>query len=91
MKKNLFTLLFSYLLFFPLSAEDITVFSPDKNLQVQLSMNADKSVVYAVTYKNKVMLEESPLGLITNESDFSRNLSFVEKSEQEIHEAYFEK
>ncbi len=50
----------------------------------------DSSLRYLVTYKGKVFLEESPLGLVTNYADFSNNLSFVEKRAQEVHKTYYE-
>lgn len=84
------SILLVVLMALPLSAEDITIFSPDKNLKVTLSLK-DKSLVYNVRYKDRVMLDDSPLGLITNVSDFSKELSFVEKKEQIIRETYFEK
>ena len=90
MKKSLFTLLYCFMFFIPISAENITISSPDKKLEVSLFLK-DNSVKYSVSYRNKVMLEESPLGLITNVSDFSKNLTFVEKKEQTIQETYFEK
>lgn len=90
MKNYLFALIFCVFFLLPLAAEDITIFSPDKNLEVSLFLK-DNSVKYSVSYKNKVMLEESPLGLVTNVSDFSKSLTFVEKKEQTIQETYFEK
>lgn len=90
MKKSLLTLILGVLLILPVSAEDFAVFSPDRKLKVNVFLK-DKSVKYTVSYNDKIMLEESPLGLITNESDFSKDLSFVEKKEQEIRESYFEK
>ncbi|NLO69577.1 MAG: glycoside hydrolase family 97 protein [Porphyromonadaceae bacterium] len=90
MKKSLLTLILGVLLILPVSAEDFAVFSPDRKLKVNVFLK-DKSLKYTVSYNDKIMLEESPLGLITNESDFSKDLSFVEKKEQEIRESYFEK
>lgn len=43
---------------------------------------------YNVSYKGAPILEDSPLGMITNVSDFSRDLRFVEKSERVIHNNY---
>ena len=80
MKKSLFTLLYCFMFFIPISAENITISSPDKKLEVSLFLK-DNSVKYSVSYRNKVMLEESPLGLITNVSDFSKNLTFFRMTE----------
>lgn len=73
----------------PLMAEDIVIESPNKNLQVMLLLK-DGSVSYAVNYNQKVILENSPLGLVTNMSDFSKDLTFVEKHEREINLTYKE-
>jgi Glycoside hydrolase 97. len=73
----------------PLSAENIVIVSPDKNVRVTLSLR-DGSLSYNVDYKGKVILENSPLGMITNVSDFSKNLVFVEKREQVISKTYTE-
>ncbi|MBF6597867.1 MAG: glycoside hydrolase family 97 catalytic domain-containing protein [Fermentimonas sp.] len=88
MKKIILSLISIFLLF-PLWAEQIVIKSPDNNLVVSLFL-ANGSLNYNVTYKEKTILEDSPLGMITNVSDFSRNLVFVEKNTQTIHKAYQE-
>jgi hypothetical protein len=88
--KKILTCLLALNLFVPLSAEEITINSPDKNLQVNVSLKHG-TVFYHVNYKDKKILEDSPLGMITNVSDFSRALSFVEKKENVINETYAEK
>lgn len=50
--------------------------SPDGNLKVRLAIEKGQPV-YSVTYKERVMLENSPLGVITNEGDFSRDMKYV--------------
>lgn len=90
MKKVFLFLSLLILMLPPLSAEEIVVFSPDKNLKVSLFLK-NNSLKYGISYNGKVMLEESPLGLITNVSDFSKNLTFIDKEENEIREAYVEK
>ncbi len=59
------------------------VYSPDKNLKVELFIENGKPT-YSVLYKNQVMLENSPLGLYTNEGDFYENMIFInaEKGEE---------
>ena len=52
---------------FMAKADDIKVLSPDGKLQVTISQNDKGGVVYNVMYDSKVILEESPLGLITND------------------------
>jgi len=68
-------------------AQDFTITSPDGYLQVSLLLK-EGTLHYHVSYKGATMLEESPLGMMTNVSDFSRDLQFVEKSERVIHNSY---
>lgn len=69
------------------SQDKMEVKSPDGNLVV--SINLLKSIpVYSVTYKGNIMLEESPLGLITNEGDFSSNMIFVGSTNGEVDKEY---
>ena len=53
------------------SAQTIT--SPDKKLQVKLSENSG-TISYSVNYNGKEFLISSPLGMITDVGDFSKNL-----------------
>lgn len=53
------------------SAQTIT--SPDKKLQVKLSENSG-TISYSVNYNGKEFLKNSPLGMITDVGDFSKNL-----------------
>ncbi len=76
-------------LFSAFAEENISIKSPDGNLQVNLFLK-DGSVTYRVNYKNKIFLEDSPLGLITNESDFSKELVLVESKENQIDKTYTE-
>lgn len=86
MKKVWITLLTAILFQF-VSASDYAVLSPDGNLTVNVSLQGG-ALHYNVYYKGKVILENSPLGMVTNVSDFSRDLQFVEKTEREILETY---
>ncbi|MBS9522745.1 glycoside hydrolase family 97 catalytic domain-containing protein [Litoribacter alkaliphilus] len=79
-----------YLLFnsFLTSAQEkSTVSSPDGNLEVQVWI-ADGQAQYAVSYKDNTMLVNSPLGLITNEGDFTTDMAFVSSSQDEISKEY---
>ncbi|MDN3670402.1 glycoside hydrolase family 97 catalytic domain-containing protein [Echinicola jeungdonensis] len=69
------------------SQNKITVSSPNGLLEVKVSMD-DGISMYSVNYKGIVMLENSPLGLLTNEGDFTSNLSFVDASTDEINNHY---
>lgn len=69
------------------SQNEKTVSSPDGNLKVSVLIENGKPM-YSVTYKGKTMLENSPLGLLTNEGDFSSNISFVEGINGEVDKEY---
>jgi hypothetical protein len=58
-------------------AQLIVVYGPDRNLQVNILLERGIPV-YSILYKNKIMIENSPLGLITNEGNFSGQIKFVE-------------
>lgn len=74
--RSIFGLFFLSFLF--IKAQSV-VKSPNGKLTVNVSLN--KGVpVFDMTYNGKVFLEKSPLGLITNEGDFSKNMSFVASS-----------
>lgn len=89
MKKINLSILFINISIF-LFAQDITVSSPDGNLAMHLSL-PDQSIRYNITYKGEVVLEDAPLGLVTNVSDFSKDLEFIDKKENIIEETYYEK
>ena len=67
--------------------QEKTVYSPDCNLAVTLLINGGKPL-YTVTYKNKVMLEKSPLGLKTNEGDLSTGVSYVNSKTDVVSKEY---
>lgn len=64
-----------------------SVASPDKNMVLNVMVEGGIPA-YTVTYKGKTMLENSPLGLTTNEGDFSSGLSLVESSAGEVSKDY---
>ncbi len=72
---------------FRLSAQEARVSGPDQQLQVKVFLR-NGVPNYSVTYKGKQILEDSPLGLITNAGDFSKNLSFKGQKESVINESY---
>ncbi|MGV3767009.1 MAG: glycoside hydrolase family 97 catalytic domain-containing protein [Chitinophagaceae bacterium] len=75
------------LLSFAGTAQDAVVISPDNQLKVAVSVQ-DGKAVYSVNYGGKVMLETSPLGLTTNEGDFSSGMKFISKSEDKVSKNY---
>ncbi|MGE5944956.1 MAG: glycoside hydrolase family 97 catalytic domain-containing protein [Flavobacteriales bacterium] len=68
-------------------SQNAEVVSPDGNLKVNVSVENGKTA-YSVTYNNKVMIENSPLGLVTNEGDFTENMSFVESTPDKVTKNY---
>ncbi|HDR50982.1 MAG TPA: glycoside hydrolase family 97 protein [Mariniphaga anaerophila] len=64
-----------------------SVASPDGHLQLSVIIENGKPV-YTVSYRGKSMLENSPLGLTTNEGDFISNMSFVESETSNVEKKY---
>lgn len=56
--------------------------SPDKKITLTVS-NKDKSLTYSVKLAGKTVLEESPLGIVTEETEFYRNLISVHPNSKE--------
>ena len=70
-----------------MEAEDLNVNSPDGNLKVTLSDN-DGKLSYTVNYKEHSIIESSPLGLITNIGDYSKDAKLVAQETSVIDEQY---
>ncbi|GHT56047.1 alpha-glucosidase [Bacteroidia bacterium] len=85
--KTIISLLVLLTLTTRLFAQDAIVSSPDAQLKVTVSV-LQGTPVYSVNYKDKVILENSPLGLLTNEGDFRTGLKFTGKKEGTIDEQY---
>ncbi len=64
-----------------------TVSSPDGLLSLNFFVDKGEAF-YQVDYKNQVVLERSPLGLITSGGDFSRGLSLVGSEQTSIKNNY---
>lgn len=71
----------------PLRSQDASVEGPDGNVRVAVSVKAGKPV-YTVTYKEKTMLEDSPLGLVANVGNFSEDMRYVGHTEKPIDKTY---
>lgn len=65
------------------------VASPDGHLQLTVVVE-NGTPLYSVTYKGKTMLEKSPLGLLTNEGDFSVSMRLLDSSTGEVSKDYVE-
>lgn len=69
------------------SQNTTSVSSPDGNLVVNILVKTGKPV-YTITFKGRIVLEDSPLGLITNEGDFSTNMNFENSTIAKVQEDY---
>lgn len=74
-------------LHFSTFANDAELFSPDKNLKVNLLIHEGKPM-YSVVYKGRTVLENSPLGLRTNAGDFSTGMKYLKKAEEAVSKDY---
>lgn len=68
-------------------AQVAEISSPDGKLKLNVFAENGKAL-YNLSFQGKIMLEKSPLGLITNESDFSENLKFVDNKKDKISKNY---
>ncbi|MBC7846702.1 MAG: glycoside hydrolase family 97 catalytic domain-containing protein [Flavobacterium sp.] len=69
------------------SQNTMSVSSPNGELTLNVLVKSGKPM-YSITYKGGVVLEDSPLGLITNEGDFSSNMNFVNSTTGKVEETY---
>jgi hypothetical protein len=85
---RVFTFLCSFLIASALYAQTVTTVSgPDGNLKLDVSIEGGKAL-YTVSYKGKSVLEKSPIGISTNEGDFTSNLSLVETHTGKVADEY---
>ncbi|WP_027379646.1 glycoside hydrolase family 97 protein [Chryseobacterium daeguense] len=84
----IFLLLISFGLLSEIKAQVAEIASPDGKLKLNIFSEEGKAL-YSVSFLGKMMLEKSPLGLITNESDFSKNLKFINSKKNNISKKYF--
>ena len=57
-----------------IKAEEKQIVSPDGKIEVTVS-DKDGQPTYSINYNGTPFLHSSPLGLVTNIGDFSRNMS----------------
>ena len=86
MRKTLFLSIFLTSSVFT-QADDVTVLSPDSNLQVTISTN-DGDVTYAATLGGLQVLEKSSLGLKTSVGDFTHGLTMKNCHKKEVFDCY---
>ncbi|MBQ2361841.1 MAG: glycoside hydrolase family 97 N-terminal domain-containing protein, partial [Prevotella sp.] len=61
--------------------------SPDGRIQVTLDIR-DGQPFYQVNYDGKIVIGESPLGIITNIGDFRQRLTLKGVTEKEVKDSY---
>ena len=64
-------------------AQQAAVTGPDSRLKLDFQLQ-DGKPVYSVTYDGKTVLENSPLGFVSNIGDFSRQMSFVGQQSDKV-------
>lgn len=67
--------------------QNATLYSPDKQLQLTINVQ-EGTPTYAVSYKGKTMLQPSPLGLTTNEGDFTIGMKYLSHTESTVDKQY---
>ena len=70
-----------------LEAQVATIDSPDGKLKLEVYLEEGQPQ-YTLEYEGKTILEKSPLGVITNEGDFSTNLSYVGHETDQVESSY---
>lgn len=81
------SLTFSILIMNTVFAQVAEISSPDGKLKLNVFSENGKAL-YNVTFQKKAMLDKSPLGLVTNESDFSKNLKFIDSKKDKVSKNY---
>ena len=87
MRKKVLYIVFSLFLICKSFAQVAEISSPDGHLKLRV-FSEDGKALYDVILQGKAMLEKSPLGLVTNESDFSKNLKFTDSKKDIVSKKY---
>ncbi|PTT40874.1 alpha-glucosidase [Chryseobacterium sp. HMWF028] len=87
MRKKVLYILFSLFQISKSFAQVAEVLSPDGQLKLHV-FSEDGKAMYNVVLQGKTMLEKSPLGLVTSESDFSKNLKFTDSQKDAVSKKY---
>lgn len=66
-----------------MSAQVASVASPDGRLKVNVDVKGGKPV-YEVKYDDKQVLDESPLGFVADNGDFTQGITFDSKKEEHL-------
>jgi len=79
----LFTLICSVSMFNGGFAQKSTLIkSPDHTIAVEVLLNKDQQLVYNVRYRNVAVLQNSSLGIVREDADFSTGMQWVTVSDQ---------
>lgn len=70
-----------------LYAQIVTMHSPNEELKLCLFIEEGQPT-YSLDFAGKTILEKSPLGVITNEGDFSKNLVFTGYETSKVDKSY---
>ncbi|MBC7874738.1 MAG: glycoside hydrolase family 97 catalytic domain-containing protein [Ferruginibacter sp.] len=62
----------------------VIIHSPDKKITVEIVVAKEGKAVYNVSYINELVLQNSRLGIIMEDADFSHNLEFISASEPSV-------
>ena len=65
-------------------AQEWRLLSPDKRITINVS-NRDHAS-YSVSYDKRIVIKESPLGILRDDQQFSSSLRFTEKKQNKIKE-----
>ncbi|WP_418123397.1 glycoside hydrolase family 97 catalytic domain-containing protein [Chryseobacterium sp. PTM-20240506] len=87
MRKKVLYIVISLFLISKGFAQVAEISSPDGHLKLQVFSEEGKAS-YNVILQGKTMLEKSPLGLVTNESDFSKDLKFMDSKKDIVSKKY---
>jgi len=69
---------------------DYSITSPDKNISVHFHISDDKNALYSIKYDDILIMQNSKLGIVREDEDFSRNLSLESVSDIEAVEDDYE-
>ncbi|WEK70330.1 MAG: glycoside hydrolase family 97 catalytic domain-containing protein [Candidatus Chryseobacterium colombiense] len=86
-KISYLSILFFFLTGISCFAQVAEISSPDGKLKLNIFSENGKAL-YNVSFQGKTMLEKSPLGLVSNESDFSKNLKFIDSKKDKVSKNY---
>lgn len=79
--KHIFLLLLIVAAQIAIAQKTVSIFSPDKKIKVECSV---EKALYSVSYQNQTILQNSKLGVIREDEDFSKNLILIAASKPVI-------